>query len=169
MRAVEQSLGIPNSYPGLNTGTSTNVTDAIATTARSSSLTPEIRQTLEDAIPIITEIVSQLNVNIVFDRNGLRSRLASESPLVAKYELNLEVVSARRVDHDDFTALWMLAGSTIILLTQPMQPWGRKHTIIIYITRKFGLLFYSNCIITSFYLDLECVFFTNFFPTTRVN
>ena len=155
MRAVEHSLGIPNSYPGLisdNTGTSMNVTAAIATTARSSSLTSEIRQALEEAIPIFTEIALGLKVNIVFDQNGLRSRLAGGSPLVAKYGLNSEFFSAHRVDHDDFTALWMLAGSTIILLTQLMQPWDRKHTIIIYITRKFELLFwlYNNLILFRF-------------------
>ena len=37
---------------------STNVTEAIATTALSSSITPETRQALEDAIPIITDISS---------------------------------------------------------------------------------------------------------------
>ena len=82
MRAVEQSL-ISN-----NTGSSMNVTDAIATTARSSSVTPEIRKVLEDAIPMFTKIASELKVNIVLDQNGLRSRLASRSPLVVKYGLN---------------------------------------------------------------------------------
>ena len=82
MRAVEQSL-ISN-----NTGTSMNVNDAIATTARSSSVTPEIRKVLEDAIPMFTKIASELRVNIVLDQNNLRSRLASRSPLVAKYGLN---------------------------------------------------------------------------------
>ena len=123
MRAVEHSLGIPNSFPGLssdNSGTYTNVTEAIATTARSSSLTPEIRQVLEDAIPIITEVALELKINLVFEQNDLRSRLARESLLVAKYELNSKFVSAHPVNHDDITALWMLAGSTIIQLIQLM-------------------------------------------------
>ena len=153
MRAVEHSLGIPNSFPGLvsdNTGTSKNVTDAIATTARSSSLTSEIRQALEDSISIFTKIALELKVNIVFEQNGLRSRLASGSPLAAKYGLNSEIFSAVVLIMTKFTALWMLAGSTIIPLTQLMQPWGRKHTIIIYITRKFELLFYSGYLIISF-------------------
>ena len=136
-----------------------NVTAAIATTALSSVLTSEIQQVLRDAIPITLE----LNVNIDFEQNGLRSRLASASPMVAKYGLNSEFFSAHRTDLDDFIALWMLAGNTITPLTQPMQPWDRKHTIIIYITRKFELLFYSGYLITSFYLDLECVFAIFFF------
>ena len=86
MRAVEHSLGIPNSFPGLiSDKTSLNVTAAIATTARSSSLSSEIRQVLLDSIPIIAEIVSALKVNTVFEQDGLRSRLASASLLVAKY------------------------------------------------------------------------------------
>ena len=90
MRAVEYALGIPKAYPGLvtdNIGTSMNVTAAIATTARSSSLTSEIRQALVEAIPIFTEIALGLKVNIIFDQDGLRSRLAGGSPLVAKYGL----------------------------------------------------------------------------------
>ena len=91
IRAVEQSLNSDN------TGTSKNVTEAMATTARSSSFTPEIRQVLEDAIPIFMNIALGLGVNTVFDQDGLRSRLASRSPLVAKCGLNSEFVSARRV------------------------------------------------------------------------
>ena len=82
MRAVEQSL-ISN-----NTGSSMNVTDAIATTARSSTLPSEIRLALQDSISMFTKIASELRVNTVFDQNGLRSRLASRSPLVVKYGLN---------------------------------------------------------------------------------
>ena len=148
MRAVEYSLGMANAFPGLSTGsgTSMNVTEAMATTARSSSLAAGIRQALVDAIPIFTEIASTLKVNIIFDQNGLRSRLASGSLLVAKYGLNSEFVSARHVDRDDFTALWMLAGNTIIPLTQLMQPWDHKHTIIIYITREFSNFFSTRVI-----------------------
>ena len=140
-----------------------NVTAAIASTARSSVLTSEIQQVLRDAIPIIATITLELNVNTDFEQNGLRSRLASASPMVAKYGLNSEIFSAHRVDLDDFTALWMLAGNTIIPLTQPMQPWDRKRTIIIYITRKFELLFCSGYLITPSYLDLGCVFAILFF------
>ena len=166
MRAIEYSLGVPNSsFTGLisdNTGTPMNVTAAIEMTARSSSLTSEIQQVLRDAISIIAEVSLGLKVNLDFEQDDLRARLASGSPLVAKYGLNSEFVSARRVVHDDFTALWMSAGSTIIPLTQLMQPWDRRHTIIIYITRKFEFLFYSGYLVTSCYLDLGCVFANSF-------
>jgi hypothetical protein len=97
MRAVEEALGIPNSYPGLSTssGTSLNVTEAIAATARSSSLPSEIRDALEDAIPMFTKIVSELKVNTVLDLNGLRSRLASNSSLISKYVWVFQSLSAR--------------------------------------------------------------------------
>lgn len=71
---------------GLYSGTFSNVTDAIANTARTPSLAPEIRQALNDAIPIFTNIASQLEVNILFDQDGLRSRLANRKGLVSKYE-----------------------------------------------------------------------------------
>ena len=54
-------------------------------------------------------------------------KLANGSPLVSKYELNPEFVSARRVHYDDFIVLWMLASNTIIPLTQLMQLWDSKH------------------------------------------
>ena len=65
-----------------------NVTAAIAATARSSSLTSEIYQALQDAIPIISEIALALKVNTNLEVDGLRSRLASRNPLVAKYGFN---------------------------------------------------------------------------------
>ena len=144
MRAVEHSLGIPNSFQELiSSGTSMNATEAIATTARSPTLTPEVREALEDAIPIFTNIASQLKVNLVFDQNGLRSRLGNGNPLVAKYGLNSKNFVLACVHRDDFIVLWMLAGNTIIPLTQLMQLWDSKHTIIIYITRKLELLFFT--------------------------
>lgn len=48
------------------------------------------------------EITLGLKFNIVFDQNGLRSRLASRSPLVVKYGLNSEFVSALYIDHEWF-------------------------------------------------------------------
>ena len=109
VRAVEYSLRIPNSFPGFNsdnTGTPANVTEAFEMTARSSSLGSEIQQVLRDAIPFIADIPSELNVNINFGQNGLGSRLSSQSPLIAKYVLNSESVSARRVDHHGFLQLY---------------------------------------------------------------
>ena len=58
MRAIEAASGIPISYPRLtsraSTGSSKNViTEAIAATARSSTLPSEIRDALEDSILIL--------------------------------------------------------------------------------------------------------------------
>ena len=92
-RAVEHALGIPNSFLGLYSGTFSNVTDAIANTALSPSLAPEIRQALNDAIPMFANITSQLGVNILFDQDGLRSRLASGRALVSKYESKIQNLS----------------------------------------------------------------------------
>ena len=92
-RAVEHALGIPNSFLGLYSGTFSNVTDAIANTARSPSLAPEIRQALNEAIPIFTKIAQLLGVNIQFDRDGLRSRLAGGRGLVTKYEFKFRIFS----------------------------------------------------------------------------
>ena len=106
IRAVEQALGIPNSYPGLITNNAAfmNVTEAIATTARSSTLPSEIRLALQDSISMFTKIASELRVNTVFDQNGLRSRLASGSRLVSKYGLISEFISAHHVHRDNFSA-----------------------------------------------------------------
>ena len=90
-----------------------NVTQAIAITARSSSLSAEIRQVLQDANPIIAQLASELKVNMVFEQDGLRSSLSSSSPLVTKYEFDSEFVYMRHID-DDFTALWICTGNTII-------------------------------------------------------
>ena len=68
-----------------------NVSEAIATTSRSSSLTPETRQALEVAIPIFMQIASELKVNTVFEQNGLRSSLASGSPLISKYGFKFRI------------------------------------------------------------------------------
>ena len=92
-RAVEHALGIPNSFLGLYSGTFSNVTDAIANTARSPSLAPEIRQALIEAIPIFTKIAELLGVNIQFDLDGLRSRLAGGRGLVTKYEFKFRIFS----------------------------------------------------------------------------
>ena len=95
--AVEHSLGVPNSFLGLiSDNTSLNVTAAIATTARSSSSSSDVLQVQLGPIPIIAEIVLALKLNIVFERDGLKSRLDSASPLVAKYG-----VSACCIDHDN--------------------------------------------------------------------
>ena len=47
-------------------------------------------------------------------------------------------------DYDNIAVLWISPGSTITLLTLLMQLTDHKPTMIIYITRKFKLLYYSS-------------------------
>ena len=164
VRAVEHSLGISDSLlpliPTLENGNFLNVTEAIATIATLSSiLTSEICEVLQEAIPIICQIALELDINLVFEQDGLGSFLSTRRPLVTTCVLTSEFISTQRVDYDydNITALWMSAGNTITLLTLPMQLTDHKDTIIIYTTRKFKIYFLL-CLLTSFSQDLEYVF-----------
>lgn len=110
VRVVEHALGIPNSFPGLpsvDVGVLLNVTEAITTIATvASPLSSEISQVLLDSVPIIIQIALELNFNLTFNPDELRSSLTTSNPLVTKYGLNLQLVSTRRVD-DDVTVLWI--------------------------------------------------------------
>ena len=147
VRAVEYSLGIPDSLPGLiprsDNGNPLNVTQAIATTATLSSfLAPEVCKVLQEAVPIILQIALELGINLAFEQDGLGSYLSTR-PLVTKYVLKSEFVSTQHVDN--ITVLWISAGNTITLLTLLMQQTDHKDTILTCITRKFKIIFYSAC------------------------
>ena len=162
VRAVEHSLGISDSlsdpFPTFDNGNPLNVTQAISSTAKLSSfLTPDVCKVLQEAAPIIFQIALDLDINLVFEQDGLGSFLSTRRPLVTKYVSNSGFVSTQRVETIITTALWISTGSTITLLTLLMQQTDHKDTIIIYITRKFKIIFYF-CLLTSFPLDLECVF-----------
>ena len=140
---MEHSLGISDPLSGLiptsDKGNPLNATQAIATTATLSSfLDSEVCKVLEEAVPIILQIASDCDINLVFEQDGLGSFLSTRRPLVTTYVLNLEFVSTQRVDI--ITALWISAGSTIILLTPLMQQTDHKDTIVILITREFGII-----------------------------
>ena len=68
MRTMEAALGISNST--------------------ASSISSEISQVMNEAIPIIEQIASQLNIAVEFEQNKLKSSLSSSRLLVAKYGLN---------------------------------------------------------------------------------
>ena len=145
---MEHSLGISDPLSGLiptslNNENPLNVTQAIATTATLSSiLTSEVCKVLQEAGPIIFQIALDLGINLAFEQGGLRSSLSTRRPLVTKYVLNSVFVSTQRVD--DVTALWISTGNTITLLTLLMLQTDHKDTTIIYITRKFKIIFYST-------------------------
>lgn len=150
VRAVEHSLGFSDSLPGLipalDIGDFLNVTQAIASTAGLSSfLSSEVCDVLHEAVPIILQIALELNINLVFEQDGLWSFLSTRRSLVTTCVLKSEFVSTQRVDHDydNITVLWMSVGSTITLLTLLMQPTDHKDMIVIYIIRKFKIVFYS--------------------------
>lgn len=105
-------------------------------------LTSEIRQVLQDAVPIIVKIALDLNINVAFGQDGLGSLLSARKPLVTTYDFNEQFVSTRPVD-DDFTASWMSTGNTTSLRTLLMQLSDHKDMITIYITRKFKLPLHS--------------------------
>ena len=128
-------------------------------------LTSEIRQVLQDAVPIIVKIALELDINVAFGQDGLGSVLSARKPLVTTYDFNEQFVSARPVN-DDFTASWMSTGNTTNLRTLLLQLSDHKDMITICITRKFKL-FFPLCLLTPFSLDLECVF-PNPFPTARM-
>jgi hypothetical protein len=146
MRAVEHSLGIPDSLPGqssvLNLGNVLNATQAFATTATLSTiLSSEVCKVLQEAIPIILQIALELNIDLAFGQDGLGPSSCTRRSLVSRCGLNPEFVSACRVDHAYLTASWISTGNSITLLTLLLQPWDHKDTTIIYITRKFQLSF----------------------------
>jgi hypothetical protein len=137
-----------NSLPGLipiwESGNPLNATQSIATTATLSSfLASEVCKVLQEAVPIILQIALDLGINLAFEKGGLGSSLSTRRPLVTKYVLNSEFVFTQRVD--SITALWISAGNTITLLTLLMRLTDHKDMIIIYITRKFKIVFYSGC------------------------
>ena len=92
-----------------------NATQAIATTATLSSLNPEVCKVLQQAVPIILQIASDLGINLDFEHDGLGSFLSTRRLLVMKYVLNSEFVFAQRVD--SIAVLWMSAGNLISLPT----------------------------------------------------
>ena len=146
MRAVEHSLGIPDSLPGqswtVNLGNALNATQALATTAALSTiLSSEVCKVLQEAIPIILQIALILNINLAFGQDGLGPSLCTRWSLVSRCGLNSKFVSTRCVDHAYLTASWISTGNTITLLTLLMQPSDHKDTTIICITRKFQLPF----------------------------
>jgi hypothetical protein len=86
VRAVEHSLGFSDSLPGLtpwDRGNPSNATQAIATTATLFSvLDSEVCKVLQEAVPIILEIALELNINLVFEQDGLGSFLSTGRSLV---------------------------------------------------------------------------------------
>jgi hypothetical protein len=142
---VEHSLGISDPLsdliPNFDNGNPLNATQAIATTATLSSiLSPDVCKVLQEAAPIILQIALDLGINLAFEQDGLGSFLSTRRPLVTAYVLNSSLT--QRVWHN-ITALWISTGNTITLLTLLMQQTDHKDTIIIYITRKFKIIFYS--------------------------
>ena len=123
VRAVEQSLGIYDPLSKViptseNEQNFMNATQAIATTGTLSSLNPEVCKVLQQAVPIILQIASDLGINLDFEHDGLGSSLLTRRPLVTiltKYVLNSESVSGQRIDN--IAVLWMSAGNLITLLT----------------------------------------------------
>ena len=96
VRAVEQSLGIYDPLSKViptseNEQNFMNATQAIATTATLSSLNPEVCKVLQQAVPIILQIASDLGINLSFKHDGLGSSLPTSRPLVTKYVLNSEL------------------------------------------------------------------------------
>ena len=90
VRAVEHSLGISDSLsdliPYLDNGNPLNATQAIAKTAMLSSfLSPEVCNVLQEAAPIILQIALDLDINLVFEQDGLGSFLSTRRPLVTTY------------------------------------------------------------------------------------
>ncbi|KAF8810492.1 glycoside hydrolase family 5 protein [Phlegmacium glaucopus] len=83
IRAVEYSLSLNSA--SVHSGSSSNVTEAMATTAVATLYSSEIRQVLREAIPMIVQIASELNINLAFDQDGLRSSLSTKEPLVANF------------------------------------------------------------------------------------
>jgi hypothetical protein len=98
VRAVEHSLGIPDSLPGLvptwDNGNPSNATQAIATTATLTSfLTSEVCEVLQEAVPIILQIALELTINLTFELDGLASFLSTRRSLVTTCVLYSEFVS----------------------------------------------------------------------------
>ena len=93
VRAVEHSLGISDSLPGLisirDNGNPLNATQAIAITATLTSiLTSEVCKVLQEAVPIILQIALELKINLAFEQNGLGSFLSTRRSLVTTCVLN---------------------------------------------------------------------------------
>jgi len=92
IRAVEYSLGISGSFPEFDsppvdtaTCSCSNATESIATTATFSFLTSEVCDVLQEAIPIILQIALDLEINLVFEQDGLSSFLSSRNQLITTF------------------------------------------------------------------------------------
>ena len=123
---------------------------------------------LEEAVPIILQIALELNINLVFEQDGLGSFLSTRRSLVTTCVLNSDFFfsSLHNVliyDYDNIAVLWISSGSSTTLLTLLMQPTDHKDTMIIYITRKFKLLFFF-CLLTSLSLSLDLGYVNPFKP-----
>ena len=87
VRAVELALGIPvpeTSPPG-NVSAAGDATSGLSCVSTFSAIfNPEVLQVLENAIPILVEVVEQLSLNMVYSRIGLGLHLRAKLPLVTK-------------------------------------------------------------------------------------
>lgn len=87
VRAVELALGIPvlGISPPANVSAASNAESALSSISTLSSIfNPEVLQVLEDSTPILIEVAEQLSLNMVYNQNGLGSRLRARLPLVTK-------------------------------------------------------------------------------------
>lgn len=87
VRAVELALGIPVSgaAPLSVPSPSRNVTGALSAASSSPDLfNSEVRQVLQDMVPVLIQVALQLSLNLNFDQQGLRMELKRKSPLITK-------------------------------------------------------------------------------------
>jgi hypothetical protein len=87
VRAVELALGIPVSgvAPLSVPSSSRNVTGALSAASSLPDLfNPEVRQVLQDMVPVLIKVALQLSLNLNFDQQGLRMELRRKSPLITK-------------------------------------------------------------------------------------
>ncbi|KAJ2930020.1 hypothetical protein H1R20_g7076, partial [Candolleomyces eurysporus] len=88
VRAVELALGIPVSgvAPLSVLSSSRNVTAALSAASGLPNLfDSEIRQVLQDMIPVLTKVAMQLTLNLNFDHQGLKVDLGRKSPLITNF------------------------------------------------------------------------------------
>ncbi|KAJ2915952.1 hypothetical protein MD484_g4479, partial [Candolleomyces efflorescens] len=88
VRAVELALGIhvrgvaPLSGPS----SSRNVTGALSAASSSPNFfNSEVRQVLQDMVPVLIKVAQQLSLNLIFDQQGLRVQLKRRSPLITNF------------------------------------------------------------------------------------